>query len=41
MNNESVNYKNYNLDLTVRVFDKFYNYDINVPAGTAFAGGSL
>ena len=28
----TVNYTNYNLDQTVRVFDKFYEYDVNVPA---------
>jgi hypothetical protein len=28
----TVNYANYNKDLTVRVFDSFYNYDVNVPA---------
>ena len=28
----TVNYTNYNKDLTVRVFDSFYNYDVNVPA---------
>ena len=28
----TVNYTNYNKDLTVRVFDSFYNYDANVPA---------
>ena len=28
----TVNYANYNKDLTVRVFDGFYNYDVNVPA---------
>ena len=28
----SVNYTNSNLDLTVRIFDQFYNYDVNVPA---------
>lgn len=28
----SVNYTNYNQDLTVRVFDRFYDYDVNVPA---------
>jgi pyruvate/2-oxoacid:ferredoxin oxidoreductase alpha subunit len=28
----SVNYTNYNIDQTVRVFDKFYDYDVNVPA---------
>lgn len=28
----TVNYANTNLDLSVRVFDDFYNYDVNVPA---------
>lgn len=28
----TVNYANYKKDLTVRVFDSFYNYDTNVPA---------
>ena len=28
----TVNYANPNKDLTVRVFDNFYNYDVNVPA---------
>lgn len=28
----TVNYTNYNIDQTVRVFDKFYEYDVNVPA---------
>jgi len=28
----TVNYTNYNIDQTVRVFDTFYNYDVNVPA---------
>jgi hypothetical protein len=28
----TVNYKNPNVDLTVRVFDNFYAYDTNVPA---------
>jgi hypothetical protein len=28
----TVNYNNPNLDLTVRVYDKFYDYDVNVPA---------
>lgn len=28
----TVNYTNYNIDQTVRVFDKFYDYDVNVPA---------
>lgn len=28
----TVNAVNYNKDLTVRVYDEFYNYDVNVPA---------
>lgn len=28
----TVNYTNYNIDQTVRVFDRFYDYDVNVPA---------
>jgi hypothetical protein len=28
----TVNYTNLNKDLTVRVFDSFYEYDVNVPA---------
>jgi hypothetical protein len=28
----TVNYTNPNKDLTVRMFDQFYNYDIDVPA---------
>ena len=28
----SINYENTNLDQTVRVFDAFYEYDVNVPA---------
>lgn len=28
----TVNYRNPNLDLTVRVFDSFYDYDVNIPA---------
>jgi hypothetical protein len=28
----SVNYSNQNIDQTVRIFDQFYNYDVNVPA---------
>ena len=28
----TVNYNNPNIDLTVRVYDKFYDYDVNVPA---------
>lgn len=30
--NTSVNYENPNIDLTARVFDAFYEYDVNVPA---------
>ena len=29
----SINYTNYNLDQTVRVFDTFYDYDVNIPVG--------
>ena len=28
----TVNYTNPNTDLTVRVFDSFYDYDVNIPA---------
>lgn len=28
----SVNTTNYNIDQTVRIFDQFYSYDVNVPA---------
>ena len=28
----SINTTNYNIDQTVRVFDSFYEYDVNVPA---------
>ena len=28
----TVNYANPNTDLSVRIFDDFYNYDVNVPA---------
>ncbi len=28
----TVNYTNYNQDQTVRVFDRFYDYDVDVPA---------
>ncbi len=28
----SINYQNLNLDQTVRLFDAFYEYDVNVPA---------
>lgn len=28
----SINYTNYNIDQTVRVFDSFYEYDVDVPA---------
>ena len=27
----SINYTNYNVDQTVRVFDNFYKYDVNIP----------
>lgn len=30
--NVSVNYENPNLDLSVRVFDSFYEFNVNVPA---------
>ena len=29
----TVNYANTNIDQTVRVFDSFYDYDANIPAG--------
>lgn len=29
----SINYTNYNVDQTVRVFDTFYDYDVNIPVG--------
>lgn len=32
MNNNTVNYINTNIDLSVRIFDEFYTYDVNVPA---------
>ena len=32
MSTGSVNYTNTNLDQTVRVFDRFYNYEANIPA---------
>ena len=32
MTTGSVNYTNTNLDQTVRIFDRFYNYEANVPA---------
>lgn len=32
MSQGTVNYSNNNIDLTVRVFDTFYGYDVNVPA---------
>lgn len=32
MSQGTVNYTNTNIDMTVRVFDDFYGYDINVPA---------
>jgi hypothetical protein len=28
----SINYTNFNLDQTVRVFDSFYEYELNIPA---------
>lgn len=28
----SVNNTNYNLDQTVRIYDQFYDYDVNIPA---------
>ena len=28
----TVNYTNPNTDLTVRIFDSFYDYDVNIPA---------
>ena len=28
----TVNYANYNKDLTVRIFDEFYDYQVDVPA---------
>ena len=28
----TVNYANPNTDLTVRIFDSFYDYDVNIPA---------
>jgi pyruvate/2-oxoacid:ferredoxin oxidoreductase alpha subunit len=28
----TVNYPNYNKDLTVRIFDSFYDYDVDIPA---------
>jgi len=28
----SINYTNYNIDQSVRVFDSFYEYDVDVPA---------
>lgn len=28
----SINTTNYNIDQTVRIFDQFYEYDVNVPA---------
>jgi hypothetical protein len=28
----SINNTNYNIDQTIRVFDSFYQYDVNVPA---------
>jgi hypothetical protein len=32
MNNDTVNYTNTNVDLSVRIFDEFYKYNVNVPA---------
>jgi hypothetical protein len=32
MSTGSVNYTNTNIDQTVRIFDRFYQYDANVPA---------
>lgn len=32
MSQGTVNYTNTNVDLTVRVFDSFYGYDVDVPA---------
>lgn len=32
MNNNTVNYTNTNVDLSVRIFDDFYKYNVNVPA---------
>lgn len=29
----SINYTNYNIDQTVRVFDSFNDYDVNIPVG--------
>jgi hypothetical protein len=29
----SINYTNYNVDQTVRVFDTFYDYDVDIPVG--------
>jgi len=29
----SINYTNYNIDQTVRVFDAFYDYDVNISVG--------
>ena len=29
----SINYTNYNIDQTVRVFDAFYDYDVDIPVG--------
>jgi hypothetical protein len=29
----SINYTNYSIDQTIRVFDTFYDYDVNVPVG--------
>jgi hypothetical protein len=32
MNQDTVNYTNNNIDQTVRIYDNFYRYDVNVPA---------
>lgn len=29
----SINYTNYNTDQTVRVFDRFYDYEVDIPVG--------
>ena len=29
----SINYTNYNIDQTVRVFETFYDYDVDIPVG--------
>jgi len=33
MHMASINYTNYNIDQTVRVFDSFYDYDVDIPVG--------